>query len=311
MLENYITPSKDTPSRSGLYANQLPGVTLNLFSDLTKEDQEDWEEFWDDLYERCIINFISSVQAKLADKFHIDLKLLSRETSTFIDEINDSMVESGIKITYRLPKYGKTNIISIEVFSDIEQPGFTLYFRDKDVNGRLLKTVQTDLLEGLNIVYIDQSFSVDELFISYDADLFQVHRTTTKYYNDYYQYTNWDCVFPCYGSSSGTISHINGGGLNVIFNATCSIEKVVEQNINIFKESFWYTIGLELMHERVHSDRFNRFTTLLEDRAKDLIKDYEFWVDQKLTNAIRSIRMIEDPVCFVCKRYVTQSYELP
>src|SRR5689334_9225772 len=50
MLEGYITPSKETPSRSGLYANLLPGVTLQLLDDLTKDEEEDFEEFWLDIY---------------------------------------------------------------------------------------------------------------------------------------------------------------------------------------------------------------------------------------------------------------------
>src|SRR5688500_17637604 len=103
MLEKYITPSKDTPSRSGLYWNQLPGVTLDLLSSLTKDEQEDFEEFADDLYARAIVNFIGEVQSRLADKFFVDLKLVSRETSKFEADINTSGLESGIKIHYRLP----------------------------------------------------------------------------------------------------------------------------------------------------------------------------------------------------------------
>ena len=37
---NYITPSNDTPSKSGLYANGLPGVTLNLLDELTKDKKK-------------------------------------------------------------------------------------------------------------------------------------------------------------------------------------------------------------------------------------------------------------------------------
>jgi len=311
MLEGYITPSKDTPSRSGLYWNGLPGVTLDLLSSLTKDEQEDWEEFAEDFYQRTIVNFVSDVQAKLTDKFFFDLKLVSRETSKFSGEINSSGLESGIKIHYRLPKYGKTQVVSIEVFADSDQAGFEISFKDKDENGKLLLTKSIDLVEGLNVVNIDTYFAVDELFISYDASLFSIESTTTKYYDDYFAFDDLSCSFPCYGSSRGSVNHVNGGGLNVIFNSICSIDKVVEQNINIFKDAFWYRIGLELLHERVHSDRFTRWTTLDADRAKVLIEDYEFWCDQKLTNSIKSLRMKEDPICFACKPTVVHSYQLP
>jgi hypothetical protein len=311
MLENYITPSKDTVSRSGLYWNGLPGVSFDLYPSLAKEEHADWEEWAADIYQRMIINFVGQVQARLADKFFVDLKLVSRETSKFADNINSSALQSGIKINYRLPKYGKTQVVSVEVFSDTDQTGFEFEFRDKDENGRLLKTVTTDLVTGINTINIDTYFSVDELFISYDANLFDLRETTNKFYNDFLLFDDLSCSFPCWNNSVGTINHVNGGGFNVFFNSVCSIDKVIEQNINIFKEAFWYSNGLELMHERIHSDRFNRWTTLTTERAAELIKDYEFWVDEKLTNAIKSLRMNEDRVCFSCKSTVYHSYQLP
>lgn len=312
MLEGYITASKDTPSRSGLYANQLPGVSLALFTSLTKDEQEDWEEFYSDIYERAVINFVGDVQARLADKFFLDLKLVSRETSKFSDDLNDSELTSGVKISYRLPKYGKTQVISLEVFSESDQAGFTIEFRDKDANGRLLKTVEADLVEGINIINIDTYFSVDELFICYDASVFDIRKTTNKYYEDYYLgFTDWECWFPCYGSTRGSVTQINGGGFNVIFDSVCSIEKVVEQNINIFREALWYRLGLELIRECIHTDKISRFTTLTTERAQTLQRSYMDECEIKLSNSIRSLRMKEDPVCFSCKSMVKQSYQLP
>lgn len=310
MLEGYITPSKDTPSRSGLYANGLPGVTLQLFDDLTKDEQEDWEEFWNDIYQRAIINFINDIQAKLSDKFLVDLKLVSRETSKFETELNTSGEISGVKIHYRLPRYGKTQIISLEVYSYGDQPGFEISFYNKDEFGKLLKTETVDLVDGVNTINIDTYFSVDEIFISYDSSIFDLYQTSNKYYDDYLIYDTLNCSFPCY-SGSGSVTQVNGGGFNVVFNSVCSIDKVIEQNINIFKDALWYKIGQELVFERIHSDRFNRWTTLTEERAKKLADDYDYWVELKENNSVKSLRMKEDPICFTCKSIVSQTYQLP
>ncbi len=310
MLEGYITPSKDTPSRSGLYANGLPGVTLQLFDDLTKDEQEDWEEFWEDIYQRAIINFINDIQAKLADKFLVDLKLVSRETSKFEDTLNSSGEISGVNIHYRLPRYGKTQIISLDVYSYGDQNNFEISFYNKDEFGKLLGTTNVDLIDGLNTINIDTYFSVDEIFVSYDSSLFDLYQTTNKYYDDYLIYDTLSCSFPCY-SGSGSVTQVNGGGFNVVFNSVCSIDKVIEQNINIFKDALWYKIGQELVFERIHSDRFNRWTTLTGERAKKLAEDYDFWVEQKENNSVKSLRMKEDLICFTCKSIVSQTYQLP
>jgi hypothetical protein len=311
MLEGYITPSKDTLSRSGLYANGLPGVTLQLLDDLTKDEQEDFEEFWEDIYQRAIINFIADIQALLSDKFLVDLQLVSRETSKFGTDLNNSGLNSGIKINYRLPRYGIMSVSSVEVYSDSVQ-SVTFYFNDKDENGRLLKTVIQDLVVGLNVINIDTNFTVDELYINYDASLTSLYATENKYYDDYLVYDTLSCSFPCYtGSGNGSVTQINGGGFNVIFNATCSVSKVIEQNINIFKDALWYKIGQELIFERIHSDRFNRWTTLTIERAQQLGGNYDSWVAQKEENAVKSLRMREDPICFSCKSIVSQTYQLP
>lgn len=311
MLENYITPSKDTPSRSGLYWNQLPGVTLDLLSDLTKDEQADWEEFAADLYERAIINFVDDVQAQLHEKFNIDLELVSRETSKFSESVNDSGLESGVKIFYRLPKYGRTQIIDLQVYSDTDQTDFTYQIKNDVENGVLLKEGSADLVAGLNIIHVDTYFDSDTLFISYDASLFTIRETSTKFYKDLLSFDDWSCWYPCYSGGKGSITHINGGGFNVIFDSVCSVAKVVEQNINVFKTAFWYRIGLELLRERIHSDKFNRWTTLTTDRAEQLEKAYIEECELKLTNAVKSLRMKEDPICFACKSTVYHSHQLP
>jgi hypothetical protein len=317
MLENYITPSKDTPSRSGLYANQLPGVTLNLLDDLTKDEQEDWEEFWSDIYDRSCVNFAGDVQAKLADKFHIDLKLLSRETSSFKEDVNVNSGLAGIKLEYNLPKYGRLNIITIEVTSESEVEDVPIYFYDTDGDGKLLHTETVDIVSGLNTIHIDESFDVDKLFIAFDSSSvspgLSFRETKNRYFSNchYFHFSDLSCLFPCHSGSNGSVTQVNGGGINVIYNATCSIEKLIEDNINIFRESFWYRIGLELMRERVFSDRFNRWTTMSAEDAAEKQKTYMDECDRKLNNAVQSLRIKSDPVCFMCKSTVSSTYITP
>lgn len=311
MLELYITHSKSIPSRSGLYANGLPGVTLSLLDDLTKDEQEDYEEFWDDIYQRSITNFISDVQAKLADKFFVDLKLVSRETSAFKDDLNVNSGLAGIKLTYYLPRYGRLNINTIQVFSDSEQADKEIYFYDTDENGTLLYTQIVDLEEGLNTIHVDEYFSVDKLFIAFETSEISIRETKNRYFDQYryISFSDLSCIYGCYRSrDKASIDQVNGGGINVIFNAICSIDRFVEQNINIFKDAFWYRIGLELLRERIFSDRFNRWTTMTAEDAESKQASYASECEIKLNNAVRSLRMNEDPVCFACKSPVTSVY---
>jgi hypothetical protein len=313
MLANYITASKDTPSRSGLYANQLPGVTLDLLDDLTKDEQESWEEFWSDIYDRSITNFVGEVQGKLADKFNVNLVLLARETSSFKADLNTNTGDAGIKLQFVLPKYGVIHVVQIEVYADYGQTDKTFTFYDTDASGRELYSKTVDLEAGLNTINIDQDFSVDKLFIGFDAEDVSIRQTQNRYFDEchYFEYSDTSCLFPCYGNTKGSVSQYNGGGLNVIYNIHCSIRKFVEDNINIYKEAFWYRIGLELLRERIFSDRFNRWTTMQSEDAEKKEATYAKECELKLNNAIRSLRLTEDPTCFACKNTVYSSYLTP
>jgi hypothetical protein len=313
MLELYITASKDTPSRSGLYANQLPGVTLNLLDDLTKDEQEDWEEFWEDIYERSIVNFVGDVQGKLADKFYVDLVLLSKETSSFKDDLNAETGDAGITLSFVLPKYGVLHVSQIEVYADYGQTSKTFTFYENDADGRVLLTKTVDLTVGLNTINVDTDFSVDKLFIGFDPTAASIRQTKNRYFDNtfYNEFSDTSCLFPCYNNQGASFTQVNGGGINAIYTATCSISKYVEDNIKVFRESFWYRIGLELLRERIFSDRFNRWTTLTTEDAESKQAIYAKECELKLNNAIRSLRLTEDPVCFSCKSTVHSSYITP
>lgn len=313
MFSSFITASKDTPSRSGLYANQLPGVTLNLLDDLTKDEQEDFAEFWSDIYERSIVNFVSEVQGKLADKFNIDLQLVSRETSEFKEDVNAGIGYAGIRLDYSLPKYGILHVATIEVFAEVEHEEIEFVFRDTDESGRELFTKTVSLEEGVNTIYIGQDFRVNKLFIGYDRELASLRETKNKFFDNchYIEFSDTSCLFPCYNNSRGSFKQIKGGGINVVYNATCSILRFVEDNLNIFKEAFWYRIGLELIRERIFSDRFNRWTTMMPEDAEKKENAFIRECELKLNNAVRSLRLREDPVCFSCKSTVYSNYQLP
>lgn len=155
-----ITPDKSIPSGLGLYANGLPGVTLSLFDDLTKDEQEDYLEFWDDIYQRAWDNFVSDVQTLLADKFHIDLKLVSRETSKYQSGLNEASSLAGVLIEFPLSRYSRFHLVSISVKSyaaEESSPGAAFPIYD-DEGGNLIDTIYGELAAGLNEISVNEDF---------------------------------------------------------------------------------------------------------------------------------------------------------
>lgn len=310
---NYITPSQDTPSKSGLYANGLPGVTLNLFDELTKDEQADWEEFWDYIYNLAKVNFVNDIQTRLADKFHLDLKLVSRETSKFNSENTNSGL-AGITIEYDLPKYARLQVLSVGLDSleYYESPEFQFNIYEDNADGELLYEGSAGVLAGRNTIEVYEDFEVDKIFVAYNASEYRLKSSENKYYANCSHFDKLSCTFPCGGDGyEASVFQINGGGLNVKFVIYCSIEKFICENINLFKTALWWRIGLELINERIMSDRFNRFTTLTKERADDLRTFYNEEYLKHADNSVKSLKIKEDGICFECKSTVSTRQLLP
>ena len=313
--DDYITIDRSTTSRSGLYATDLPGVEIALLEGLTKDDQEDYLELWENIYSRSWSNLVSDISKALQDKFHVDLKLIARETSKFSDDVNSNSGLAGIRIQFDLPKYARLHVLSVGVFSEnsYPSPGITIQFFDTDENGELLHSVSDSILEGRNTINIDRDFEVENLFIAYDPTEFELRQTENKYF-PLSNWSYWDkisCMWPCTWGGQGEVRQINGGGLNVKYTIECSIEKFVCENLNFFKKAFWYRLGLELTIERRFGNRLNQFTTMTIERATELSDFFNAQYQQDLGNSINPHRIGEDPMCFNCKNVVSAKVNLP
>lgn len=310
---DFITVSPATPSESGLYVTDLPGITIATLDGVTKDEQDDFQAYFESLYRQAQINLKIDVQKALAQRFHIDKKLVSRETSEYLDSTNGSGALSGVKIKFDLPKYARVQILSIGFYAEesFQSPQASFFVYDTDENGELLSTISSEIAVGRNVKNVYQSFEVDELFIAYNADQIALRQTQNKYYNDTDYYDNVRCVMPCLGGAGVSVQQINGGGLNVKFIITCSMEKMICENLPLFQYALWYRIGVDLMKERKVSDRVTRFTVISEERAVELMAVYNEDYQAALSAATMNIKFTEDPVCFLCKQTIAVKTSLP
>lgn len=316
-FDGYITIDSSTPSKSGLYLIDLPGLNLPTLEGLVKDDQEDYAELFENLYRNAQINLKIDVQKKLADRFHIDKKLATRETSEFKTDYNTGAALAGVKISVILPKYARLQILSIGVDSEDahNSPEGEFYVRKDNASGDLLSTINSELTEGKNTVQVYEEFEEEDIFIGYDPSVLSLKKTQNRYYHSNILVKGYSgdelCGFPCSFGDVGTVQQINGGGLNVKFILYCSMEKFLCENLPLFQYALWYRMGVEIIKERIVSDRVNRFTVLTPEEAEKLMQvvneDYQAAVDAATMN----IKMSEDPICFICKSTITAKTNLP
>lgn len=314
-FDNYITISSSTVSRSGLYAADLPGIDNDLLDGIARSTSDDHDDIWEIIYKRAKRNLVSDVSKNIQDKFYVDLKLISRETSEFQDDVNSSSSLAGIKLEFRLPRYAKLHIISIGVYSNsVVASGDVINIYDTDENGELLDTITSAIASGRNTINVDTDYEADALFISYNPATYSFRKTENKYFAN--NWNHWDTVVcdQCfYGDPDfrGSVTQINNGGLNVKYIVYCSMEKLVCENLKLFEDALLYKIGHEITVERRLGERLNRFTVMSQDRWNELEAFYKSNYEQNLMNAIRSQNINEDTMCFACKNTVRTETIIP
>lgn len=312
---SYITISEDSAvSRSGLYASDLPGIDTDLLDGIARTG-EDADDIFPTIYKRAKNNLISDVSKNLQDKFFLDLKLISRETSSYKDDYNSGSSLSGITLEFKLPKYAKLHIISIGVYSQNAHASagvFTVY--DTDEDGEVLETITSAISAGRNTINVDSEYEVDKIFIAYNPSTYSFKQTENKYYrNSYNQFDETICDQCFYGDPDfrGSVVQINSGGVNVKYLVYCSMEKFVCENLPLFKDAFLYKIGYEITVERRLGERLNQYTVMTQERWNELEAFYKAQYEQNLMNAIDSQNIHEDDVCFACKNTVRVDTLLP
>lgn len=306
--DNYIGLDNLVPSRTGLYVDSLPGIDIVMIDALRKSDN-DSDVTWEVIYKRAWDNLVSGVSTALQDKFYVDTKLVSRETSVFQTDFN-SRGNAGVKIGFNLSRYAKIHVISVGLWAQSSHTNAVINFYDTDANGELLHTITEDLVEGRNTVNVDSDFEVDEIYVVIDTTTYPVKKTDNKFYHGVNFITSYLCDWEWYGGD-GSVEQINGGGLNLKYVVDCSIEKFVCENINLFKYAFQNRIALEIVHERRFTENLNQFTTMTAERHAELLEYFKAEYDQKLMNAVKSQNIKEDYICFNCKNTVSTKTSLP
>lgn len=312
--QDYITVAEDVPSKSGNYFTDLSGCTVRLLDDLTKEDHADYSECFDYLYKRAQINLKTDVNRKLSDKFHIDKKLITRETSEFLTDYTSGQV--GVKIWVPLPKYARLQILSIELDSIAAHIGASIYVYKEDQNGTLLDTIAGDIAAGKQTIDVYSEYEERHIYVTTDITLRQTRNK--RYYDNVYggfvqglSYDDKFCSWPCWYGGTGSVFQINGGGLNIKFLLYCSIQKFICENLPLFGEALLYKLGVETMKERITTQRINKTSVLTEDRAKELLEVFSEDYNEALIAATSNLKMQEDPICFMCKSSVHAKTNLP
>lgn len=316
-------PAPDPPA-SGLYVNILPGISTELADKIADCEQEDYDGVWSDIQIRSYEILKESIISIMYDRAKINREVYQTKRFATYGQVKESIAASpewrGFYVRVPQSKYAQFNLLTLYVYSESE---VTTTFKAWDPSdGKLLYTQEIELVVGVNEIEIENifglRFGIIEVFAAIDCTNVQTIVTQQPYYlwidedncecgNLDYAHTTSPELRPAYISTTeqplNGVIHKSSQGKGVWMEARiqCSVDEFICQNKKLFKTSWLYLLGRELLSEKLASPRLTYWAvTNLEVTAENR-ETFSRQYKSYLKKACDSIPLTGDTVCFDCE----------
>lgn len=317
-----------TPPESGLYINDLPGITIAQLSDLSNSDQSGFLDLWAAVQRRSAKIFETAFTNAMARKFRLKKITEAFKLSQSVDpSASHPPVPGqlrGIYIDCFISKsaFHHIPVSTVGLYLNAPPPaGFSLsVFEVHDNNLDLLDSfVLAGPAAGWNTITVNKRYYDSRtLFIAYDASAISSASIPLNGYDlNPYLYGNLAQFFShifingaTYSNGSFTQSTQDTYGLTATLGLQCAFDVLVcnyRQNLAL---AWWYLLGSELMKERLYTDRVNRYTTVDLDKARSLAPLLRADFMNELQTFCESVDLQRD-WCIDCDGIVKQVEALP
>lgn len=287
-----------TAPASGVYINDLPGISLRQVTSLTDEETSTFVELWNVVQKRSELRFATDARASFAQKYKI-------ATSTYSNQIGSAITGTATASTGGFRGFtieltddeqyipSPFTVISIQTLQFYASSGDATEVKEVAifdiVTGEKLFTTNVTLASGWNTVQVNT-----KLFGTYNrvpSRVFCGINSTglSLYDNEPPLYGSTDCCgVQIEGASTSLTTNITDAdlttastmyGMGGVFSVGCAWDALVCNNKEPFTRAYMYLLGVELMTELLYSAKVNSYTTI--DRAKMATLRDEFMAEYK------------------------------
>jgi hypothetical protein len=330
-LENYISvkycnlPEPD----SGLYVNDLAGISLKSIDATANSEQLTFYEVWKSCEKRALKRLQTAISNELLKRFK--LKKVAEYYKGWKHNIDTTTNQTASGTDYRgffvnlgsdLNKYASPSellTIGIQELSLYLKSAGNAQIKIWQVDNDIFTLLDTfDILNGSigwNKVNVNKSFyGIKKIFVG-------VSGKNSPYLplSKNSDCTDCACIEGCEANlQGGTVSsdfeiityENNSFGLTGVININCDYASFICHNKNLFATSLWYLCGYELLTERIHSERINKFTTVDAKLARELRDEYANQFNNELASILSGVTINQD-CCLDCHAPITLQTNLP
>ena len=304
-----VSDDSEAPT-SGIYVNDLPGISSQHFSDIVNDELDGISAEWDKIEERSIRAFETDLRSRLK-KYFTGYQLISSGITGYVDDNTQANHGSGVYSGWLFDMYTFSPSLKVEIndvrVNLVSAQNFNVKIFDANT-GLELYTKAVVGVQGAQTIKINQSFAVyqhNKIFVCYD--------TVSPY--RVYQNPTFGAISAGSISTSSTVLSDNLSsaetGLEVTYNIKCSIEEFVCHRLENFQEAYLYRIGLEFLKNSKYSDKINRWTLLDIETTNQLIEEFKMEYENLLESSLMDLKVPDDGICFICNKAISEKVLIP
>lgn len=323
-LDNFIGlrgACTSTTPVSGRYVNDLPGVDLRMLSNLSSEEQRDYDGVWQEIYRRSLNELEGDVVVRMQKYFKKSQLLENRQVGYF----SSPAVTEGASAEYKgvaLDLYGTkyTSIFINEVGLWMGADGAVTIKVFDFRAGQELDSLSFTGTEGMNYFQINKEYFAygqkAQIFVCYNATTV-ASQESKVYFPDDTQATDYITPRGAKISTASAVTEANltftadTYGLSVNYNAQCSINRMICSIKDLLVPALYYKLAEQVSVEREFSQRLNKYTLFNNERAKELREHYGEKYTQTLDATLNDLEMVADGDCIECEKERTYQYSIP
>ena len=312
---------------SGLYLNDLPGISIKSIDKIANDEQVTFFEVWNQVRKRSANLLHTAVVNALNKRYQVSRLSELFETGSKINQTDNETPASdewrGVIVS--LHKKSLLQFIALHRAKLFLKSASTFTVKVFQVHAdNSLTEIHSKTIEGVqgwNPIKISGNYyGVSKILIAYDATAIE------SVYAPVDEDSSCDCCDACWDicdcsatirgakadKNTGELNYANNTfGLVVSVGIQCDFSTLICSSKLLFALPLQYLIARELMTERIHSDRLNRYTTIDANKARELRDEFHSQYTQELTAVLDGINLNTADCCIACNGLVTLQANLP
>jgi len=302
---------------SGLYINDLPGMSTELADKIASTEQRNFKGVWDSVQKNAQMILKNDIINILREKVNFN-NILYQSRKPIKQHPNQVIgAEYKYKGVYVEASQSRYTELVVKGLWLHNASGMTITTDLKifDVNdGTELLTRSIDIEEGFQYITINETISQTygeiKVFIAVDC----TQLDTLQLYDN--SFSLYDCDNKCYCGDklymyfgkSNIISNplfkdlqiSNSGSISADLEVQCSINDFVCQNKNHFMQPYYYQLGIQMLLFKLASPKLNYFTASNLENTNVLREELKQMYEKNIKRVTFTIPLTGESLCFNC-----------